>query len=171
MGGGLTADDSRQGEQLIANAKLALRRLASSVSVVTCRHAGRNYAMTATAVSALSMEPPSMLVCVNRSAAFHGALNRASEFAINILSRAHVDISRLCSGGANPESRFDFGNWDTSAPAPILIDAQAAIICRKDKALEYGTHTIFMGRIISTAMNGDVDPLIYVDGQYAGHAA
>jgi len=128
MRGGLAADDSRQGGQLMANAKLALRRLASSVSVVTCRHDRRNYAMTATAVSALSMEPPSMLVCVNRSAAFHGALNGASEFAINILSRAHVDISRLCSGGANPESRFNVGNWDTSAPAPILIDAQAAIV-------------------------------------------
>jgi flavin reductase (DIM6/NTAB) family NADH-FMN oxidoreductase RutF len=170
-GGGCATDDGRQGDRLMANAKLALRRLASSVSVVTCRHDGRNYAMTATAVSALSMEPPSMLVCVNRSAAFHRALNGANEFAINILSRAHVDISRLCSGGASPESRFNLGNWDTNAPAPILIDAQAAIICRKDKALEYGTHTVFMGQIISTAMNGDVDPLIYVDGQYAGHAA
>ncbi len=171
VGGGYAADDSRHGEQLMTNARLALRRLASSVSVVTCSHDGRNYAMTATAVNALSMEPPSMLVCVNRSAAFHGALNEASEFAINILSRAHVDISRLCSGGANPESRFNVGNWDTNAPAPILIDAQAAIVCRKDKALEYGTHTVFMGQIISTAMNGAVDPLIYVDGQYAGHAA
>jgi len=170
VGGGVAADGRQCGE-LMANAKLALRRLASSVSVVTCRHDGRNYAMTATAVSALSMEPPSMLVCVNRSAAFHGALNGASEFVINILRRTHVDISRLCSGGASPESRFNVGNWDMHAPAPILIDAQAAIICRKDKALEYGTHTVFMGRIISTAMNGDVDPLIYVDGQYAGHAA
>src|SRR5271170_5791965 len=95
MGGGVAADDNRRSEPLMANAKLALRRLASSVSVVTCRLDGRNYAMTATAVSALSMEPPSMLVCVNRSAAFHGALNQASEFAINILSRAHVDVSRM----------------------------------------------------------------------------
>jgi flavin reductase (DIM6/NTAB) family NADH-FMN oxidoreductase RutF len=55
--------------------------------------------------------------------------------------------------------------------APVLVDAQAAIVCRKDKTLEYGTHTIFMGRIVSVAMNGDVDPLIYVDGQYTGRAA
>jgi flavin reductase (DIM6/NTAB) family NADH-FMN oxidoreductase RutF len=160
-----------QCEPLIADAKLALRRLASSVSVVTCRHDGRNHAMTATSVSALSMAPPSMLVCVNRAAGFHRAIGQANEFAINILSRAHVDISKLCSGGGNAESRFSVGYWDTCAAAPILVDAQAAIICRKDKALEYGTHTIFTGRIISISMNGDVDPLIYVDGQYTGRAA
>lgn len=100
-------------QQLVFDAKLALRRLASSVSVVTCRTGGCNYAMTATAVSALSMEPPSMLLCVNRSAAFHRALIGANEFAINILSRAHVDISRFCSGGASPEDRFNIGDWDT----------------------------------------------------------
>jgi flavin reductase (DIM6/NTAB) family NADH-FMN oxidoreductase RutF len=158
-------------QQLRADAKLALRRLASSVSVVTCSHDGRNYAMTATSVSALSMEPPSMLVCVNRSAFFHVALNHAAEFAINILSRAHVDISRLCSGAAGRENRFDVGEWDTQASAPILKDAQAAIICRNDKRLEYGSHTVFMGRIVSISVNGDVDPLIYVDGQYTGRAA
>jgi flavin reductase (DIM6/NTAB) family NADH-FMN oxidoreductase RutF len=157
--------------QLAANAKLALRRLASSVSVVTCRHDGRSYAMTATSVSALSMEPPSMLVCVNQSALFHRALDRAPEFAINILSRAHADISRLCSGAAAPENRFNIGDWNTQASAPVLNDAQAAIICRKDKQLEYGTHSVFMGRIISISINGAVDPLIYVDGQYTGRAA
>ena len=159
------------GGELIADAKLALRRLASSVSVVTCRYDGRNHAMTATAVSALSMAPPSMLVCVNRSATFHRALNGAAEFAINILSRSHVEISQTCSGAADRASRFDVGAWDTGAAAPILVDAQAAIICTKEKELDYGTHTVFMGRILSIAVSGDVDPLIYVDGQYTGRAA
>jgi flavin reductase (DIM6/NTAB) family NADH-FMN oxidoreductase RutF len=158
-------------EPLVAETKRALRRLASSVSIVTCRYDGRDHAMTATAVSALSMAPPAMLVCINRSGAFHAAIERADEFAINILSRAQIDISKPCSGGAKAESRFDVGFWDTRATAPVLLDAQAAIICRKDKTLEYGTHTIFMGRIVSVAMNGDVDPLIYVDGQYTGRAA
>ena len=136
-------------QQLRDDAKQALRRLASSVSVVTCRQGGRDFAMTATAVSALSMEPPSMLVCVNRSAAFHAALRQADAFAINVLSRAHVVISRLCSGEAKGESRRGVGCWDTLAAAPVLADAQAAIICRKVKELEYGTHTVFMGPILS----------------------
>ena len=159
------------GGHLVSEAKRAMRRLASSVSVVTCVADGRNCAMTATSVSALSMDPPSMLVCVNRSAAFHRAINHADKFAINILGRGHVDISRLCSGGASPESRFEAGRWDTGAEAPVLIGAQAAIVCQKDQELEYGTHTIFMGRIVSISVNGDVDPLIYVDGQYTGRGA
>lgn len=158
-------------QQLRNDAKQALRRLASSVSVITCRHDGRDFAMTATAVSALSMEPPSMLVCVNRTATFHAALSQADAFAINVLSRGHVDISRLCSGGAKGEGRFGAGIWDTHAVAPVLADAQAAIICRKDVELEYGTHTVFMGPILSISTNGEVDPLIYVDGQYTGRAA
>ena len=157
-------------EQLRIDAKQALRRLASTVSVVTCRQGGCNFAMTATSVSALSMEPPSMLVCVNRSAAFYGALRHADEFAINVLSRAHVAISRLCSGEAKGDSRFGVGRWDTGGAAPILADAQAAIICRKDAELDYGTHTVFMGRILSITTNGEIDPLIYVDGQYTGRA-
>jgi flavin reductase (DIM6/NTAB) family NADH-FMN oxidoreductase RutF len=166
----LSVEPAWSGE-LVADAKRALRRLASSVSVVTCRHDARSYAMTATSVSALSMAPPSMLVCVNRSATFHAALSRASEFGINVLSRAHVVISKLCSGEASVEGRFNVGDWDIRAAAPVLVDAQAAIICRKDEQLEYGTHTVFMGRIISITVNGDVDPLIYVDGQYTGRAA
>ena len=158
-------------QQLRHDAKQALRRLASSVSVITCRQGERDFAMTATAVSALSMEPPSMLVCVNRSATFHAALSRVDAFAINVLSRAHVDISRLCSGEAKGDSRFGVGTWDGRAGVPVLADAQAAIICRKDTELEYGSHTVFMGPILSISMNGEVDPLIYVDGQYTGRAA
>jgi flavin reductase (DIM6/NTAB) family NADH-FMN oxidoreductase RutF len=71
----------------------------------------------------------------------------------------------------NGESRFGVGCWDTGAAAPVLADAQAAIICRKDKELDYGTHTVFMGPILSISTNGEVDPLIYVDGQYTGRAA
>jgi len=160
-----------EAQQITSDAKRALRRLASAVSIVTCRHDARPYALTATSVSALSMEPPALLVCVNRSAVFHRALNLASEFAVNILGRTHIDISRLCAGGARPEARFDVGDWDTRALAPILADAQAAIICRKDKELEYGTHTVFTGRIVAISVNGDVDPLIYVDGEYTGRAA
>jgi len=58
-------------DDLAAQTKLALRRLASAVAVVTCRKEGQRYAMTATAVNAMSMRPPSMIVCVNRAGAFH----------------------------------------------------------------------------------------------------
>src|SRR5882724_5593081 len=93
-------------DQLAAQTKLALRRLASAVAVVTCRDGQTRHAMTATAVNAMSMQPPSMIVCVNRSNAFHAAIGRADDFAINILNRSQVEISMGCGGNVRGEDRF-----------------------------------------------------------------
>ena len=79
-------------DPLAAQTKLALRRLASSVAVVTCRDGQARHAMTATAVNAMSMQPPSMIVCVNRASAFHAAISRADSFAINVLHLSLIHI-------------------------------------------------------------------------------
>jgi flavin reductase (DIM6/NTAB) family NADH-FMN oxidoreductase RutF len=51
---------------------------------------------------------------------------------------------------------------------PVLSDAQASIVCAKRDRFDYGSHTIFLGRVTSVGIHGEVDPLIYVDGHYAG---
>src|SRR5438445_13598599 len=98
-------------DRLAAQTKLALRRLASAVAVVTCRDGATRHAMTATAVNAMSMQPPSMIVCVNRSSAFHAAISRADSFAINILNRSQMQISTGCGGRLRGEDRFGFSEW------------------------------------------------------------
>jgi flavin reductase (DIM6/NTAB) family NADH-FMN oxidoreductase RutF len=124
--------------------------------------------MTATAVNAMSMQPPSMIVCVNRSSTFHAAISRADKFAINILHRGQVQISMGCGGKARGEDRFHSAAWDEESGVPILPDAQASIVCAKQDRFDYGSHTIFLGRVTSVGVHGEVDPLIYVDGHYAG---
>lgn len=148
--------------------KLALRRLAKSVVVITVRHEGKRYAMAATAVDALSMDPPSLLACVNRTASIHAAMTAGTHFAINILSRDHEHVSHHCGGQTKGEARFEIGEWDDSGPVPVLSDAQAVIVCRADARFDYGTHTIFVGVAESVSVHGDVDPLVYVDGAYLG---
>jgi flavin reductase (DIM6/NTAB) family NADH-FMN oxidoreductase RutF len=157
-------------DDLAAQTKLALRRLASAVAVVTCRK-GQRYAMTATAVNAMSMRPPSMIVCVNRAGAFHAAISRATFFAINILHRGQVQISKECAGNPQGEDRFSFHGWGEENDVPVVVDAQARIICAKQERFGYGSHSIFIGRVTSVGVHGDVDPLIYVDGGYAGLSA
>jgi flavin reductase (DIM6/NTAB) family NADH-FMN oxidoreductase RutF len=154
--------------QLAAQTKLALRRLASAVAVVTCQDGATRHAMTATAVNAMSMQPPSMIVCVNRASAFHAAIGRTESFAINILNRGQERISTGCGGRLRGEDRFGIGGWSEENGVPVLPDAQARIVCVKDDRFDYGSHTIFVGRVISVGMHGAVDPLIYVDGQYTG---
>jgi flavin reductase (DIM6/NTAB) family NADH-FMN oxidoreductase RutF len=155
-------------DQLAAQTKLALRRLASAVAVVSCWDGQTRHAMTATAVNAMSMQPPSMIVCVNRSTAFHAAISAADSFAINILNRHQELISVGCGGKARGEDRFGFGGWSEENGVPVLPDAQARVICAKEQRFDYGSHTIFLGRVTSVGIHGDVDPLIYVDGHYTG---
>jgi flavin reductase (DIM6/NTAB) family NADH-FMN oxidoreductase RutF len=66
------------------------------------------------------------------------------------------------------EDRFGLGGWSEEHGVPVLLDAQACIICAKEDRFDYGSHTIFLGRVTSVGIHGAVDPLIYVDGHYTG---
>lgn len=149
--------------------KSAMRRLASSVCVVTCLGPdGKRRGITATAVSSLSLEPPALLVCVNQVAPFHSELVRAEYFGVNILSRDHVEVSRNFGGAAKGDARFEVGRWQGGIhDVPILADAQANLICGTERKIEYGTHSVFIGRVVQASVSGDVDALIYQDGKYA----
>ena len=145
----------------------ALRRLAKAVVVITSRHEGKRHAMAATAVSKLSMEPPSMLICVNKSASLHPVFSAGAGFCINILHDSQANIAGICGGGAKGEARFETGEWiDDGADLPRLAGAQASIVCSNELNIEYGSHTIFIGKAEEVFLFGDVNPLVYVDGRY-----
>lgn len=145
-----------------------LRRLGKAVVVITAWHEERRWAMTATAVSELSMEPPSLLVCVNRSASLHGPLTARADFCINILHRGQIDVSHCCSGKLKGEDRFREGEWGAGpSGTPFLRDAQANFFCGYETHLDYGTHAVVIGDVQQVDIAGDVDPLIYLDGGYA----
>jgi len=156
-------------EGLAMQARQALRRMAKSVTVITCLHEGQRYAMAATAVDALSMDPPSMIASINRNAALHAPLSAGAGFCINVLARSHEDISRACGGGLRGEERFGLGEWvEGRHGIPVLADAQASLVCDNELTISYGTHGIFIGRVIEVRSHGHVDPLVYVDGRYTG---
>ncbi|KIW38526.1 uncharacterized protein PV06_09482 [Exophiala oligosperma] len=147
--------------------KEGLRRHAKAVVVITCRHEGQRYAMAATAACELSLEPPSLLVCVNKSASIHSPLTKGADFCINILHSSHQTIARMCSGKVKGEARFEEGSWaEDEQYMPYLSDAQANFFCKLDGSFSYGTHEVFIGHIRSARTNGPVDPLVYVDGSY-----
>jgi flavin reductase (DIM6/NTAB) family NADH-FMN oxidoreductase RutF len=154
---------------LSAQMKWALRRLAKAVVVITCKFEGGRFAMAATAVSELSMDPPSLLICVNRSASLFAPLTAGADFCVNILHSSHEAVSVACSGKLQGEARFGEGQWAESEglDLPYLVDSQASFACRNTQRVEYGTHGIFIGEVVRVMSHGPVDPLIYVDGRYA----
>jgi flavin reductase (DIM6/NTAB) family NADH-FMN oxidoreductase RutF len=138
------------------------------VVVITCRHEGRRWAMTATAVSELSMDPPSLLVCVNKNASLHGPLTQGARFCVNILHADQLHVSKACSGAKKGEERFIEGEWVSGDDGtPYLRDAQASFFCAYETHIEYGTHAVVIGAVTGVDCSGDVDPLIYLDGGYA----
>ncbi|WP_109807665.1 flavin reductase family protein [Sphingosinithalassobacter portus] len=148
--------------------RMGLRRLGKAVVVITCWHEGRRWAMTATAVSELSMDPPSLLVCVNRTASLHGPLSEGANFCVNILHADQLSVSNACAGKMKGEERFREGQWEASdCGTPYLRDAQAHFLCEYRSHFDYGTHAIVIGEVKHVGWTGDVDPLIYVDGGYA----
>ncbi len=146
---------------------LALRRFARTVMVISCAHQGERFAMSATAVSEVSVEPPSMLICINRGTKIFPALSVGERFCINMLHAGQADIARNCGGLLSGEHRFSAGNWtDDAYQTPYLRDAQANFFCENKGGNSIGTHDIFIGEISTINIMDRVDPLIYVDGIY-----
>lgn len=145
----------------------AMRRLAGSVTVVTVDLEGERHGTTATAVTSLSMAPPSLLVCFNRDSRLHAMLSAAERFCVNLLHVDNVEVSKLFSSPVSSVERFARGNWNTpDGGAPALADAQSSIQCAKDQQIDYGSHTIFIGRVLSVANRAAVEPLVYCNGAY-----
>lgn len=147
--------------------RTGLRSLAKAVAVITCRHEGVRYAMAATAISELSLDPPSMLVCINREASLYTPFVMRANFCINILHSSQTEISVRCGGQTRGEDRFALGKWrESSLGAPWLEDAQASFVCRNAAMTEFGTHGIFVGEVVEVFGRDRVDPLVYMDGRY-----
>jgi flavin reductase len=147
-----------------------MRRLASGVSVLAVKDAelGR-IAMTASSVTSVSDNPPSLLVCVNTRNTMATGMQRNLHFSVNVLSAAQCAVSNLCAGGAQGEERFLEGDWraDEETGVPYLDDAEAVFICQKEQVVRHGTHDIFIGNIKHVLTNsGPVNPLIYLNGGY-----
>ena len=145
----------------------AMRRLASTVTIVTATDGNRRHGMTATAVTSLSMEPPSLLVCLNQRTLLHGIMQDAEMFCVNILRHEHASLSSAFAGAVDPAERFNHGGWRYGEDGlPFLADAQAVLVCRRTAAMAAGTHTIFVGEVVRAAHCEDVAALIYENAQY-----
>ncbi len=157
-------------EKLENQMKQAMRRLGASVSVVTSNHDEQRYAMTATAVTSLSLEPPALLICVNRVNGLHYALSKGRGFCVNILYSDQQEISDNCARKDEGKNKFSLGNWQTGDEnIPYLADAQSSIFCDLDDQHDYGSHTIFIGKVTKVISRDDISPLMFLAGNYFSH--
>jgi flavin reductase (DIM6/NTAB) family NADH-FMN oxidoreductase RutF len=149
----------------------AMRRLASTVSLVSCSDGGENYGITVTAVTSVCAEPAAVLVCVNKSASIHDPLVAKGHFYLNLLCSNQVALSEAFSGKMKGAERFSIGIWKTGRNGqPFLEDAQANLFCLIDSVVHYGSHSVVIARVKEVRLAEGIAPLIYQDGRYAGTA-
>ena len=144
----------------------AMRGITSTVTVVSAKDGENKQAMTATSVVSLSLDPPTMLVCINHEATIHDVMKEGLGFCINILSVGQEGLADLCSLAGKAEQRFLEGDWSEFNDIPYNKDSQSNMFCNCIKAIEHTTHTIYLGEIIKVFNQTSFNPLLYKDGNY-----
>ena len=137
---------------------------ATGVTVVSTQHDEQTWGMTANAVTSLSLDPPLVLVAVQRESQTHAKLAEAGCFAVNILADDQEEISnRFAFKGPKDFSGLDF-TTDTTG-APILAGTLGYVDCNLKEIIPGGDHDMFIGEIVA-GQGHEGRPLLYYQGKY-----
>jgi flavin reductase (DIM6/NTAB) family NADH-FMN oxidoreductase RutF len=149
--------------------RAAMRLLPGSVVLIT---AGRDQdisGMAVTSMSALSADPATLIVCINRSASSLPLIERYRHFGVNFLGAHHQGLADLFSGkgGIKGSERFKTANY-VPAPSgvPLLADALAGLDCEVEDIVQRHTHAIVIGRVSASQFSSTRSAMIYWQGSY-----
>lgn len=136
---------------------------ASGVTVITARHEDTDYGLTANAVSSLSLDPPMMLVCINRETGTRNAISHSKVFAVNILREDQGEVA-MQFARPNPDKFRGMSVSYGELREPLLDDVLAHLECRVAEEVTGGTHSVFLAEVHS-ARAGEGMPLTFYRGQ------
>lgn len=138
-------------------------QFATGVTVLSMAAPDGVHGMTANSFTSVSLDPPLILVCVDKKNKTHHLIREIKDFAVNILSSRQEDIARLYAGqpveAVRPEWQLDV------ADAPVLAGALAWLDCTLEHAYDGGDHTIYVARVKKLASSSG-DPLVFFRGRF-----
>lgn len=143
-----------------------MSRYASGVTVVTAMDAqGVPWGLTASAVSSVSLNPPLVLLCIDKKANTYEPVTQASFFAINVLNRRQDELALLFA--TRDADKFAGIPYETGVTgAPLLPDASIAVIeCRMYAQYDGGDHTIVLGEVVAARVS-EGQPLLFSDRKF-----
>jgi len=149
--------------------KDSMRHLAGAVSVITVGRGADRTGFTATSVTSLSIEPPSILVSLNRSSSSWPVLQRYGSFAVNVLShdQHHIADRFAGRGGIKGAERYEGAEWsELVTGTSVLSGALTVLDCELDEAIDRHSHSILIGRVRSVTVRNEAEPLLYWHGAY-----
>ncbi|WP_029005414.1 flavin reductase family protein [Azorhizobium doebereinerae] len=144
--------------------RAGMRRLAGAVSVLTVGEGTSRTGLTASSLTSFSVDPPTLLICINKGSSVRGELLARGVFAVNVLAAGQQELAERFAGmkGLHGEERFAAGGWTQLATgAPVLDGALANFDCRLDEVIERHSHMIVLGRVVATRLAEAAEPLLY----------
>ncbi|MFT4033974.1 MAG: flavin reductase [Patulibacter sp.] len=149
----------------------AMGRFATGVTVITARDDdARPAGTTVSAVSSLSLDPPLLLICLDRRSQTLKAVRDHDAFAVNVLGAHHRPLSDAFARSANSTAWDGVSHRDGRTGSPLLDDAHVALDCRVERIADGGDHEIVIGRIVEIhhpSDDADHEPLLFYGGRYA----
>jgi flavin reductase (DIM6/NTAB) family NADH-FMN oxidoreductase RutF len=142
-------------------------RFATGVTVVTTRYGSGDqiWGMTANSLTSLSLEPPLVLITVDRRNAIYEFLMRARCFALNILTKDQEAISRRFAV-RGPKDFSDLQYTEAETGSPILDGVLAYVDCRIVEFIPGGDHDIVVGEVVASGLGNYGQPLLFYNGRY-----
>lgn len=144
--------------------RAGMRQLAAGISLITTQSHNGPIGMIATSVCSVSLEPPTLLVCINHGASGYQAFDDNAAIGINLLGTEHSDMVTQFTDKERRVERFSSGHWSVApGGAPMLDDALAGFDCHVVRKLDHGTHTIFIAIAQRVRSSDARTPLVHYD--------
>jgi len=144
--------------------RLAMRRLAGGVSVITVGTLGARSGFTATSVVSLSVEPAVLMVSISSASSSWPLMREHGRFGVNVLGEHQQMVAERFSGrdGIRAEGRYARSDWHLVEDAWLLDGATAAFACEIEESFERHGHCVVLGRVRAIRTNAPDDgALVY----------
>jgi flavin reductase (DIM6/NTAB) family NADH-FMN oxidoreductase RutF len=147
----------------------AMRAWASGVTIVTAAHKNEQHGMTVSSFASISLEPPLLMVALQKTTRTSAIVSRARAFGVTILSANQKEISERFAGqGDDSKDRMEGIETEIlNTGAPLIKGGLAYFDCRLRQTVDAGTSTIYIGEVIA-ARQFEGQPLVYYNRQYQG---
>lgn len=148
----------------------AIGHLVSGVSVISTEVEGKKYGLTASAVTSLALEPPMLVVCINKSTGSAHAIKESKKFGVNILSLDQAHLARQFAT-PNIDKFADVKLDERNSEVPLLKGAHVNLECEVESISEGGTHYIFIANVLNAQINEESEPLVYYRGKFGEYVS
>jgi flavin reductase len=154
---------------LIAKQKFrdGMARLGSAVNIITTDGPAGRSGFTASAVCSVTDAPPTLLICVNRSASVYETFMRNTALCVNVLHAEQEQLSGSFGGKTPMNERFATARWWTGLTgAPVLEGATASFDCLVVETTQVGTHSVMFCEVVDIRLHQEAAGLVYFDRRF-----